>query len=61
MIQKLGLEMDYKKYEELYYIILNTIRSNPNLKIAIRNTHDEIVQLAVQKYFASLNNTQKVN
>lgn len=24
-------------------------------------THDEIVQLAVQKYFASLNNTQKVN
>lgn len=24
-------------------------------------THDEIVQLAVQKYFVSLNNTQKVN
>lgn len=24
-------------------------------------THDEIIQLAVQKYFASLNNTQKVN
>ena len=61
MIQKLGLEMDYKKYEELYYIILNTIQSNPNLKIAIRNTHDEIVPIILTEFDESNYNLSIIN
>lgn len=38
----------------------NKIGENSNCNLP-DYTHDEIVQLAVQKYFVSLNNTQKVN
>lgn len=52
MIHQLGLEMDYKKYQELYYLIMGVIQENPNIKIAIRSEHDMIIPI-IKSYFSS--------
>ena len=49
-IHSLNLEMDYTKYQELYNLILQVIHDNPNLKIAIRLTHDEIVPIILSLF-----------
>lgn len=53
-IDFLNLEMDYKKFRQLYFFLQDILNKNPNTPVAIRADHDEIIPF-VEKYIQDQN------